>query len=273
MKLFPTLLILCFFIKFNAQDIEKMLIKAKKFEAKNKYEKALKTYNKILEEDNTNILTFARRGRCYFHLNLMDESLNDLLYFHRKYPNSSIVNVYLGSIYGSKGKHSKATTYYSNALKNGHKGNAFFYFNYGSSLYFSGKNDEAIIYLEKSYKMDSTNSGVYNNLAWSYLDTNPEKSCKYFKLAYEQDSLSDVSINNLGYAHLLNNDLEKALDLFKKANKINPENSFTYRNIGLYYKKKNDKKLACEYLQKAIEFKIIETWGEHYITELKDYCK
>lgn len=255
------------------KQIEKQLLKAERFEDKRQFKKAIKLYNKILSEDNSNVLTFGKRGLCYFQTNQFTESLKDFNYFYKTYPNSPQVNAYIGSIYAIKKDFLKSIPYMKNALKYGYKPNSTFYFYYGSAYYFTGKDTEAIIYLEKSYEMDTIHSEAVNNLGWANLKYNPKKACKYFKIAYRKDSLNDININNLGYAYLLDGNLENAYIYFQKAKTINPENSFIYRNIGLYYKEKGDKNLSCQNLNKAIELKIVEEWGTQYIEDLINYCE
>ncbi|CAL2089681.1 exported hypothetical protein [Tenacibaculum sp. 190524A05c] len=152
--------------------------------------------------------------------------------------------------------------------------NGLIYFSIGTNYYFAQEYKKAITYLEKSLEAGHKDSGIANNLGWCYAETKKySKAIEYFEMAYNEDPKLINNINNLGYAYYLNGELNKAEKLILKAQKIDANNSFVYRNLGLIALKRKQKNKACTYLDKAIEKGIINEWGEHYIKELVLYCK
>ena len=143
----------------------------------------------------------------------------------------------------------------------------------GSTYFFAQEMDSAVNYLKQAIDLDSTDGDALNNLAWSYLSIEPSKSIQYFKMAYGLDKTDPVALNNLGYAELLSGELELAKEHFLESKKMNPKNPFVYRNLGLYYMKKNNKKAAKKQLKKCLKKGILEKWGPQYLVELKAYCK
>lgn len=269
-NIISTILILCSILTFG-QD--KSLEKAVNHHNGAKYEKAIIMYTKVLENDSTNQKALFGRGICYGETKQLDKSLTDFLNFDMLYPNHPLALKTISMIYSEKRNFIKAANYLELSIENGLEADSRDLYDLGSCYYFSGNNEKAIKYLTKSYELDSTFAPTWNNLAWANLDNNPYSSCKYFKKAFNLDSLDFRNINNLGYSHLLCGDMEVAYKYFQRAEVLNPENSFVYRNYGLYYMRMGNKEKACKNLKKSIELKIIEEWGVHYITELQEYCK
>lgn len=270
------LVLLFVFISFSvfSQDsrkINKELNKATKYFTQQKYKKAIKSYSKVIELDKGNRPATIARGYSNYILKNYKAALVD---FHTSEAHGGDTSLFItmADSYGALKKHTEAISYFQKAFALGYQGNATTYFGYGTCYFWNGEKDSARVYLEKSYELDSTNHLIYNNLAWTYLETEPKKSCKFFKKAYDLDSLDGFNINNLGYAYLVSGKPEKAFYYFKKAKKANPKNSFVDRNFGLYYKAKGDKKNAKKYLNKALKGGFIEEWGREYITELQEYC-
>ena len=242
-------------------------------QGQNKYEEAIVVYTDVIREDSINWVPWANRGICYASLK---DFKNAKLDFERAIllaPNEPNLNLAIADFYGAILEPELALYHYKNALNNQAYFDALSYYNYGTIFFMEGNTDSAIIYLEKSWALDSTNSDVVNNLGWSYLDTEPQKACVYFNEAYLIDSLDASNVNNLGYSHLMCGDLEIAYSYFEKSEQIDSTNSFVYRNYGLYYMYKNEKELACENMRKSIDLGIEEKWGTQYIIELKQYCE
>ena len=61
--------------------------------------------------------------------------------------------------------------------------------------------------------------------------------------------------------------------LFDKAEQLEPDNSFVYRNLGLYYKANGNHTAACTNMQKAMDLNIVEQYGAQFIEELVNYCE
>ncbi|OSY89365.1 hypothetical protein WH52_01640 [Tenacibaculum holothuriorum] len=85
---------------------------------------------------------------------------------------------------------------------------------------------------------------------------NFEMALKGYKTIKAQDSLSPVirqrSLNRLGYHYLSNDEYDKAIDVFKINIELYPKSSNTYDSTGDAYLKKKDTATAIEYYKKAL---------------------
>lgn len=273
-KLLLSLLIVFCSLSVSAQTLEESVQKGVEFHRNGQYTKAIKSYSNVLLKDSSRLNIWINRGMCYALSGNHKKSLEDLHYALSISANKAEILVLMGNVFSYDKQFRNAKNALQRALKSGAKFNFEDYFNLGTAYYFLGESmDSAILYLEISKNLKPELSLANNNLAWAYLDIDPEKSCFYFNEAYIKDTLDAVNINNLGYSHLLCGNLEVAYGFLEKAEKLDKKNSFIYRNFGLYYKLKDDKKLACKYMQKALNLNIVEVWGEGYIKELLDYCQ
>ncbi len=189
-----------------------------------------------------------------------------------------ILYAWLGDVLAKQKKFKASADNYvkmlSHAEGSSEKDLGLVYFSIGSNYYFGQEYKKAIEYLEKALASGHKDSGIANNLAWSYSQIKQhKKAIQYFEMAYKEDPKYINNINNLGYAYYLNNELEKAEEYILKAKEIDENNSFVYRNLGLIALKRGNKTKACTLLQKAIDKGIVEKWGELYIRELNAYCK
>jgi tetratricopeptide (TPR) repeat protein len=269
-----TLIIIITFcnLTLKSQVSDSSLSKAYFNQINENYNDAVALYSIILESDSTSYDALLNRGICYSMIDQNEKSLADFQKALLIKPKSGFAMIGIATISGVLEKHNMAIEYFQKALKIKIELNYTDYFNLGTAYYSLGKIDSAKHYLEHSYNLDKVNSHAVDNLAWAYLEDDPEKSCHFFNEAYLKDTLDSRKINNLGYSHLLCGNLEVAYDLFKKAEKIDPSNSFIYRNLGLYHLKKDQKEQACINLKKSIDLNIISEWGEMYIIELRIYC-
>lgn len=247
--------------------------KAVAFHEQQRYAEAIEVYTLVISNDSTDWLVWVNRAICYSALGDVNNAQNDIKKALSLNPEDPSLNVAIADFYAGEGQSKLAIYHYQNAIANHANFDAMSYYNYGTIYFMMGEKDSAIVYLEKSWVLDSSNSDVVNNLGWSYLDTEPEKACMYFNEAYLLDSLDASNVNNLGYSYLMCGDLEIAYMYFQKSESIDSTNSFVFRNYGLYYMHKNDKEKTRENLQKAIELGLIEKWGESYILELRSYCQ
>lgn len=244
---------------------------AKTFGQEGKYLKAIAVYDQIIESYGMDYAAHYNRGLCYFSLQKNKEALQDFEIAYAVYADNARLNALIGNCYFELEEPQLAIQFLTKAkmLSNEDLGTDFFI---GSIYYFEEQYDSAIVFLHKALEINPNNDEALNNLAWSYLDSDPAQSCHYFNLAFEKDSLNYLNTNNLAYAHLLCGNLEETKKYLFKSQKLNAKNSFLYRNFALYYQALGEKKKSCKNLQKAIELNIIEEWGEKYVQELIDYC-
>lgn len=255
-----------------AQSSSAIMNKAIEYHENEEYDKAIELYNLLITKDSIFTSALHNRALSYIAKGELEQAENDLVLALKLEPNNSSSNYSLAIVYQRMRNYFLSEKYFRLAIDFSDEKKYDSYYGLGSSFYFSGELDSAKKYLHVAIEIDSLQKEAINNLAWSYLDTSPEQSCKLFRKAYELDDTDAVMINNLGYSHLLCGDFEEAYDFFQKALKIEPENSFIYRNIGLYYMQKDEKKAACKNLKKALDLKIVEDWGESYVEVLMNYC-
>lgn len=257
----------------SSQKIEKNFKKANKYLEQGKNEKAIKLYSKILEEDPKYFPALNNRAAVYINMDKLDLAYVDLKKAEILRPKDTLMLSNLFNYYIFTEDLENAQKYYELKKMSGGTHTYMENFNLGTKYYFDGNVERADFYLQKSLEQNPEYSQTLNNLGWNSLNSNPEKSCSYFHQAYEKDSTNYRNINNLGYAHLMCGNLEVAYEYFVKSQEINPDNSFIYRNYGLYYMYKEDKENACLNLKKALDLKIIEEWGINYVEELIRYCE
>jgi tetratricopeptide (TPR) repeat protein len=260
-------------ITSNAQNIDwdKYAI-AVEFQRNEQYIKAIKLYTEILNSDSNVFGCLVNRGQCFYELDEYDYSLNDLYKAVNIIQSDSMPFFMIGLNYMALEQYESSVEFFKYAMERGYVKSYPLLGNIGSCYLFLNKMDSAVVYLEKAFELNPIDNMLITNLAFAYLDKLPEKSCSYFNESFKLDSLSAQNINNLGYSHYLCGRADLAYEFYEKALKIDPENSFIYRNIGLYYKTLNDKEQACSYLNKALSMNFIVDWGEYYILELYNYC-
>jgi len=238
---------------------------------KKEYHIAIKLYTEFLS-DSIHSSALNNRALCYTATGELKKAEKDLVLALQINPHSSLYHYSIAVVYDRMNDYVNSIIHYHMTIKYEKEPQYKSFFGLGSAYYFSNKLDNARKYLTKANEINPLKKDALNNLAWSYLDESPQKSCELFLEAYNLDPSDNVTINNLGYSHLLCGDLDKAYQLFQKALKLAPNNSFIHRNIGLYYMHKDERNKACENLNQALNLKIVEKWGESYITELLNYC-
>lgn len=78
---------------------------------------------------------------------------------------------------------------------------------------------------------------------------------KFYVRALKKDSLMNLARLNLAIVYNLNNNNEKALQVLKTAQKINPENERIYFNMALLYNEMKDNQNALKCFDKAVQLK------------------
>lgn len=87
-------------------------------------------------------------------------------------------------------------------------------------------------------------------------ENNYELALKGYKQIKERDSLNPVirerNLNRKGYSYLRNDDMEKAIYIFKINTELYPRSSNTFDSLGDAYKKQKDTAKAIESYKKAL---------------------
>jgi tetratricopeptide (TPR) repeat protein len=245
---------------------------AVEYQKQKKYSEAIRIYSELLEVDSNIYGCWNNRGQCFYEMAEYNYALFDFYKAVNLIQSDSSLFLMIGLTHIYLEQWEKGIEFLNYAEEQGFPRNETYYQNLGSCYYFLGQNDSAIYYLSKSHTINPKSHTTLTNLAFSYINTEPEKSCTYFQQAYQLDSLNPRRINNLGYSHFLCGNLDNAFDLYQRALSLEPKNAYIHRNIGLYYKSIDNKELACKSLEDAIALGFITDWGESDISELLEYC-
>lgn len=89
-----------------------------------------------------------------------------------------------------------------------------------------------------------------NTLYQAASDTNFKKVAKKMYDTFPEDI---YTISSYGITFLIDNKNKEALELYLKAEKINPEDTIVLNNIGLIYERLQDKKKAIQYYSKMYD--------------------
>jgi TolA-binding protein len=111
--------------------------------------------------------------------------------------------------------------------------------------------DEALMWVNNSININKN----FQNL-WTKANLLEKKgnAAESEKLREEARAIStEADINTLGYQYLFSNQVDKAIETFKKNVKDYPDSWNVYDSLGEGYAVKGEKKLAIEYYRKAYE--------------------
>ena len=252
------------------------------------YINAEEKYNKVLElnrevnDDKSIGAAYSNLGIIYQEKGLLDTALilhNKSLFFRKKTGlRREIIksHINIGSIYGAKNQFENAATENFKALKLAEKENNLQY--QGVCLNNIGMN---YLYLKEhllaiqNFKasaiiMDSLGANFrlimnYNNIAETYLELEErDSSIKYANLSLDKNNGLDkrteaVSFYILGNTYMVNDQLDKAIELFYKSWEIDnalgnkSEEGQSLTSMGMVYLKKEELKEAVENLEKGKE--------------------
>jgi len=148
----------------------------------------------------------------------------------------------------------------------------------GVHFYNTGKIEESIPYYQEAIKINGNNNVYYENLGLAYEGIkDAEKAEEYYlealKLKEEYQTCNRLGI--LYYRRNQNDDTDKAIEYYKKAIRIDPENAVLYENLGLAYEQKKMLEEAEQAYIKATEIdKVTGAYfnrlGYFYFTQAKD---
>ncbi|NOQ73660.1 MAG: tetratricopeptide repeat protein [Crocinitomix sp.] len=270
----PFLILFIFFISLAyGQTNTYSFALAYKAHIEENYDEAIRIYSLIIENNSEPWEAYQNRAICYRMQKKFDLAKRDLDHVLIENPNDTMALYTYGVVECDQFNWSESISYLHKANQLTKERNQELLAYLGSAYFFAQEMDSAVNYLKQAIDLDPNDGDALNNLAWSYLSIEPSKSIQYFKMAYELDKTDPVALNNLGYAELLSGKFEIAKEHFLESKKMNQNNPFVYRNMGLYYMKINNKKAAKKQLKKCLKKGMLEKWGPQYIVELKAYCE
>ena len=127
-----------------------------------------------------------------------------------------------------------------------------------------------VIVLNPDYKEAYINRGFYvsekiGNFQEAINDYN-----KYLELNKNGDNA--FAYNNRGYAKYNLNDFDGAMEDIQESIRLNPENSFVYKNRALIYLSQDSMNLACQDLEYANDLGFSENYGTEVNDLVRKFC-
>lgn len=123
----------------------------------------------------------------------------------------------------------------------------------------------ALEYLDKALQLNSSNKYALNNKGYILMLLHRfEESIPLYDRAIEVAHIFEYPYNNRGYAKLMLGRLEEGFQDIHHSLKLNSNNSYAHRNMGIYYMKKERHNEALKYFEKAKELdpetEMIDEW-------------
>lgn len=298
------------FVFFNceAQYDLSLYSKYNKALEKKKYKKAEKELIKISQMENDSFLLHVQKGHFYSTIGKLDSSafyFSSAIEYAHYAPisfSSNKFKVQRDSLYRiAISDYDKIIEKFPSAVNYGDRGV------YNLDI---GLHREAIMDFRNSLSIDSTKFKTFYNLGIAYrrlelLDSalisydhcirlNDKYASAYankgfvlIRLEEFEDALiefsnaleiqTDVkgisySLNNIGYCYFKLNLHEIAKNMVVESINVNPINSYAYRNLALIEIALNNKKYACEAIEKSIQYGFVNEYGDEILTLKKENC-
>lgn len=219
--------------------------KGVKLNKEGKYKEAIKIFTKVISNDEKlKGYGYSGRGYAYFKLHKYERALDDI--------NSCLETEVINT------NKLNASTYWTQAR-----------------IFDALENDveEYNAYI-KALEYDPDDVPLKNTFALILIENDEvQRGINILTESIENGFNHSFAFNNRALGYIKNNQLEEALVDLQKAEKMDNENPFVYRNYYHYYRKKGDSVLACKYLQKALSLDILKYSLPKDKTAMEDLLK
>lgn len=253
--------------KDSLDFMSKMNIAIAFFQASSEDKEALNVSKSILE---TMKETYPQHWMPVFYLayiNSREDKENseriftDLL---QKHDTSAELYVQIGFYYYEQNKLQQAIEIFS---KGADRFGGDFRLNYltGNTYYRTGRNREALPYLEKALEISPSDLNVLSNLGLVYDDLKMYEECdRLYEQALRYHPENNLLLNNYAY-HLAERGerLKEAEEMSRKTIEREPENASYLDTYGWILYKLKDYKNALKYIEKAVKLSRNETLLDH----------
>ena len=240
-----------------------------------KYKEAFRDYCTAIELDKGNVEAYMLRADFLLNVNKPYESIKDA--------NMAIMLTNVDTVkrdgYLNNGMARLQVRDFEGAFKDLMKAYSFdsldpsIFNEMGHVFMEQGDSTKAIYYANLSYKLDTSSVIPLANIAFirssagNYKDAMP-----YFDMVIKKKPEA-YYFNNRGYAKMKLGDLKGALDDVDRSLKMDPTNSYAYRNRALVYIGMKKMKKVCADLNKAKELGFKQQYGNEVDELLEKYCK
>lgn len=246
-------------IELDEGYIEAQMVLGYVYEIEGKYQEAIKQYNKVLAIDTLNKDAHLRLGQLYYHAGQADKAIEEnrvlirldmdspeaylrIFSIHmaeRKYGeaeailleairngvSSGVIYVSLGYLAGVTGENRKAMDYYGVAADK-EPDNPMYKFYLGAAMDRSGKRDEAIKVLESIVAADPQGiPEAFNYLGYIYVEKNEnlDRAIELIRKALEEDPENGAYMDSLAWAYFKKGMIKEALAEIEKALETMPD--------------------------------------------------
>lgn len=192
------------FLSHEPKNIEIRTIKAGVYFKYQKFDKALKEYNQILKDAPNNYKAITFRASIYKKLGKLDLALRELNKVVKAKYKSPMVLEERASVFIKKEMFDKAISDYNKILSetSNKEIEAYTLNNRGFAYHKKGDNQKALVSINQSLKLLSSNSYAYKNRALVYIDMK-----KY------EDACNDLNKSiEFGYTEIYNDEVEKLIE-------------------------------------------------------------
>lgn len=118
---------------------------------------------------------------------------------------------------------------------------------------------DAIAQLQSALKLEPSNAGALNNLAWAYLQTKDGRALETAERAYRLDERNPLTADTLGWTLLDRGEVARAVPLLQKAATLAPEVGDIRYHLALAYFKHGNKADARKELEQLFAKKLPST--------------
>lgn len=293
-----------------SQSVKELITKGQQLLGEKKFTEALEIYNKAWKKDSTRYDVYTGRGTAYFELKEYQKCFDDftraidiapdsaLAYHYRanlmyvlNYTEEAIIDntkaierttdeKFLLGCFVNRGSAREQKRDFQGAYEDFYRAYSYdtadisVINNLGTVLDELNRTDEAIMYLKKAIRLDSTFVGPYVNIGFQYsLMGKYEEALQYFDKALQLEKDEPLTLNNRGFTRYKLNDLTGALEDINKSIALYPSNAFAYKNRALVYLARENKTEACKDLNKAKELQFEKQFGPEVNELLKKNCQ
>lgn len=232
--------------------------------AKNHFIEIVHTYKDDIEVG----WSMVNIGSCYRELNKIDSAI----YYYKCagdiYPKSG-ANFNLAQLYYSLDEFTKAKEQYGIALKHDST-NAHYYSKRQEINFILNDYESALEDMLLARKYDSKFYLASNEAFCHSMMKNYSKADSVFILIY--DDKDPIFLNNFGFNKYKMGNTSEGLKLIQESLKINPENSYAYRNLAFIFIDQDDTDSACNNLLKAKELEFYTHYGNEVNELISKFC-
>lgn len=256
-------------VKSDPNDVEQRKLLAGLCEQRNDFTQAAAHLEAAIQigggdaQQYGNLAKLMLQGRMYDRLISLAQRTNAL------FPEQLEFRVYAGMAYRAQARWDEAVGSFEKAerIAQGMAGeplNFYFYYQYGITLERAGRLDEGAKRLEKSIELTpkenaefAANTMNYLGYMWIEQGRNLDKAGELIRKANEIEPNNAAFIDSLGWLHFKKGDYKSALTELLRARELlkelQPEDAEIVDHIGQTYFKLGDKEKAIENLRKAHE--------------------